>query len=238
MQTLPATFTATDTAVLDTVDCGVLLPQTVVRSATAFALATVCPRCGGPVASDAAGTVLDADDARWHQLCARLTLAETPDLRGALRALVTRLMDGALGDYAPLLDEVLDGCAALAPCDDRGLPVAPAWDDVAAAGTVSDPSPAQIMLLSDLVCFLQAAGWKATLHPDGNWATFRHDAQPVSVLLPQHAGAPGTAALLSGALATLAALAGCSGPAFVARLTSGIDGVAVPSAAMSSAVDG
>jgi len=228
----------TDTALLSTADSAVLLPQTAMRSATAFALATVCPRCGGPVASDAAGTVLDADDARWHQLCARLTLAETPDLRGALRALVTRLMEGALGDYAPLLDEILDGCAALAPCDDRGLPVAPAWDDVAAAGAVSDPSPAQIMLLSDLVCFLQAAGWKATLHPDGNWATFRHHAQPVSVLLPQHAGAPGAAALLSGALATLAALAGCSGPAFVARLTAGIDGVTAASAAVSSTVDG
>jgi hypothetical protein len=238
MQTLPATFTATDTAVLDTVDCGVLLPQTVVRSATAFALATLCPRCGGPVASDAAGTVLGASDARWHPVCARLTLAETPDLRRALRALVTRLMDGALGDYSLLLDEVLDGCAALAPCDDMGLPVSPAWDDAAAVGAVSGPSPAQIMLLSDLVCFLQAAGWKATLHPDRNWATFRHDAQPVSVLLPQHAGAPGAATLLSGALATLAALAGCSGPAFVAMLTSGVDGVAVPSAAMSSAVDG
>ena len=238
MYTRPAPISTPDAAVLDTVDCGVLLPQTVVRSATAFALATVCPRCGGPVASDAAWTVLDADDTRWHQLCARLTLAETPDLRGALRALVTRLMDGALGDYAPLLDEVLDGCAALAPCDDMGLPVSPAWDDAAAVGAVSGPSPAQILLLSDLVRWLQTAGWKATLHPDGNWATFRHDAQPVSVLLPQHAGAPGAATLLSGALATLAALAGCSGPAFVAMLTSGVDGVAVPSAAMSSAVDG
>lgn len=238
MNTLPAPPDVTDTALLSTADSAILLPQTAMRSATAFALATVCPRCGGPVASDAAGTVLDADDARWHQLCARLTLAETPDLRGALRALVTCLMEGALGDYVPLLDEVLDGCAALAPCDDMGLPVAPAWDDVAAAGAVSDPSPAQIMLLSDLVCFLQAAGWKATLYPDGNWATFRHDARPVSVLLPQHAGAPGAAALLSGALATLAALAGCSGPAFVARLTSGFDGIGAASAAVSSTVDG
>ncbi len=238
MYTRPAPISTPDAAVLDAAVSAVLLPQTAMRSATAFALATVCPRCGGPVASDAAATVLDAGDARWHQLCARLTLAETPDLRRALRALVTRLMDGALGDYAPLLDEVLDGCAALAPCDDMGLPVAPAWDDVAAAGAHSAPSPAQIMLLSDLVCFLQAAGWKATLHPDGNWATFRHDAQPVSVLLPQHAGAPGAAALLSGALATLAALSGCSGPAFVAMLTSWVDGVTAASAAVSSAVDG
>lgn len=238
MHNPPATFTATDTAVLDTGDCGVLLPQTAMRSATAFALATICPRCGGPVASDAAETVLDAGDARWHQVCARLSLAETPDLRRALRALVTRLMDGALGDYAPLLDEVLDGCTALAPCDDMGLPAVPAWDGAAAADAVSGPSPAQIMLLSDLVCSLHAAGWKATLHPEGNWATFRHDAQRVTVLLPLHAGAPGAAALLSGALATLAALAGCSGPAFVAMLTSGVDSVAAGSAAMSSAVDG
>ena len=238
MQTLPGTFTATDTAVLDTGDCGVLLPQTAMRSATAFALATLCPRCGGPVASDAAETVLDAGDARWHQRCARLTLAETPDLRRVLRALVTRLTDGSLDDYAPLLNEVLDGCAALAPCDDMGLPAAPAWDDVAAASAVSGPSTAQIMLLSDLVCCLLAAGWKATLHPDGNQAAFRHDAQPVSVLLPQRASAPGARALLSGALATLAALAGCSVPAFVARLTSGADGVVTAFAAMSSAVDG
>lgn len=235
MHTLSAASAATNTGLLDTADRGVLLPQTARQGMTAFAFATLCPRCGGVVASDAPATILDTDDARWHQICAQHTLAETRNLRRVLRALVTRLIDGALGDYAPLMDEVLDGCAALTPCDATGKPVAPGWADTEEAGAVSGLGPTQIIVLSDLVRYLQDAGWVLTLHPNGDWVTFRHDAQPVTVLLPQRVTAPGAAALLSGALATLATLAGCSVPTFVAALDTAMEAVKTPSAAVSSA---
>lgn len=102
-------------------------------------------------------------------------------------------------------------------------------------GTVSGLGPAQIIVLSDLVRYLQDAGWVLTLRPNGDWVTFRHDAQPVTVLLPQRVTAPGAAALLSGALATLATLAGCSVPTFVAALDTAMEAVKTPSVAVSSA---
>lgn len=142
MHTQSAASAVTNTGLLDTADRGVLLPQTARQGMTAFAFATVCPRCGGVVASDAPATILDTDDARWHQICAQHTLAETRNLRRVLRALVTRLVDGALGDYAPLMDEVLDGCAALTPCDATGKPVTPGWADTEEVSNRTGESPA------------------------------------------------------------------------------------------------